>query len=69
MPGACVAHKDLFDFHVVATIRRTRINRMTVVNTAADRVTLNHLDAHVDSGDNTCCRLDQITRMLSKLFF
>lgn len=49
MPGTGIANEDFFDLHVVTAVCWTRIDGMAVVNTTADRVTLNDFDTHVDT--------------------
>lgn len=48
MPCARVAHEDFLDLDIVAAIRRTRVDRVAVVDAATDRVTLDDLDTHGD---------------------
>lgn len=48
MPCARVTDKDFLDLHLVTTVVRTRVDRMAVVDAAADRVLLNDSDTHRD---------------------
>ena len=48
MPGTCVANIDLFDLHVMAAVGRTRVDRVTVVNATANRITFDDFNTHLD---------------------